>query len=103
MKTIIITLFALICAITAAEAAKKKRTHVVVPKPYPIQPTPLQTFGALAFVAPPLLVFYDLNRRVNCLNPPDPYGLGGPGFDGKPTPPTNVMIPACERMLYRPR
>jgi hypothetical protein len=93
-------LFLAICIllVLATSTATAKRPHVVIPKPLPvIKPTPLQAAGALAVVAPPLLVFYDLQRRITCMNPPDPLGLGGPGFDGKPTPPSNIMVPACLR------
>lgn len=98
-------LFAIFCMAllvpTAVEA--KKRTHVIVQKPYPpyvsTQPVPSPILIA-TIIAPPLLVFYDFQRRANCLNPPDPLGLGGPGFDGKPTPPSNVMISCWERRYY---
>src|SRR5262245_48002710 len=79
-----------------AQQAPQKRTVLIpaAPRPLPAQPESIP----LAAV-PPLLVLYDLNRRINCLVPPDPLGLGGPGFDGKPLDPAkgNVMIPCWQR------
>jgi hypothetical protein len=92
MKKFLFTLMALSLVVPSAYAARKK-PHVVITKPVPVQP--VHPIAVLAFVAPPLLVFYDLHRRASCDG--DYLGLGGPGFDGKPTPPTNVMIPAMER------
>lgn len=93
MKKIVIVL-ALLATTIPVEA--KKRPHVVIPKPLPPIAS-VQPILPLIVVAPPLLVFYDLQRRLNCLQPPDPLGLGGPGFDGNPTPPGGVMIPCYER------
>jgi len=96
MKHIILALAVL--AIVPSAYAAKKPPNVVIPKPLPVQPE-----GAMIFLAPPLLIFYDLNRRINCLNPPDPFGLGGPGFDGKPMPPGNIMTPCYLRSGAKPK
>lgn len=88
--------------INSAEAAKRK-PHVVIQKPALPPPIPVQPIAYPVAAIPPLAIFYDLNRRINCLTPPDPLGLGGPGFDGKPTPPSNVMIPCYERRLIAQR
>lgn len=77
----------------------KKRTHVVVQKPYPGRPAQLPANPlAVALLAPPVLVFYDLQRRTSCEG--DVLGLGGPGFDSPITPASgNVMIPAQQRRI----
>src|SRR5262245_11314337 len=80
-----------------SEAIAQQRARVVVPavpRPLPAQPESIPLIAV-----PPLLVLYDFNRRINCLDPPDPLGLGGPGFDGKPLDPAkgNVMIPCWQR------
>src|SRR5215813_1262249 len=81
MKKFIFGLIILTSLLPGVVEAKKK-PQVVIPKRIATLPTtPLQTVALLAFVAPPLLVFYDLQRRTTCMNPPDPLGLGGPGFD----------------------
>src|SRR5262245_5827907 len=97
MKHLLFALLATALIVPATAVAKKatkpaKPPSIVIPKPLPAYP--LQPLAALAVVAPPLLVYYDLQRRVQCLDPPDPLGLGGPGFDGKPTPASGgVMVP----------
>ena len=81
------------------KAKATPRTGVLIPAaPRPVPP---QAASIPLYAVPPLLVLYDLNRRLNCLNPPDPAGLGGPGFDGKPVDPAkgNVMIPCWQRRL----
>src|SRR5262245_28772568 len=89
MRTLYLALTAVMLLPATAEA--KKKPHVVIQKPLP--PAPSQPVAITPLVAIPVIgVFYDLNRRISCLDPPDPLGAGGPGFDGKPTPPTNVMI-----------
>ena len=96
MKTLIVLLIALLLLpVDAASAAK--RPHVVVRKPAPPPVYPAQPIAYPIAAIVPLAILYDLNRRLNCLDPPDPLGLGGPGFDGKPTPPTNIMVPCYER------
>ena len=102
MKRIILALAVLALAMPAAA---KQRTHVVVPKPLPARPplTPISG-GVLAII--PLAIAYDLQRRWTCTQPPpngDGLGLGGPGFD-RPVMPAdgNVMIPACQRLYYKP-
>src|SRR5262245_28335696 len=80
--------------------ATPRRTSVIVPAPLPVPPQ-LESIPLIA--VPPLLVLYDLNRRVNCLLPPDPLGLGGPGFDGKPMPVGNVMVPCYMRTAIAER
>ena len=98
MKKIIFTILASILLVFPAMAAKKKTKVIVPARQVAIAPQPVRPDLAVPLIAvPPLLVLYDFNRRFNCLVPPDPAGLGGPGFDGKPTPPTNVMIPCYER------
>lgn len=93
MRKFLCALFIALLTLPATDAlAKKKPVHVVVPKPYPV----LHPVGVLAFVAPPLAVFYDLQRRTNCEG--DTLGLGGPGFTTPITPATgNVMTTAYTR------
>jgi hypothetical protein len=105
--TLIILLFSLFSLSSQsqyAEAAKKRSPHVLIQKQPAPQPLPLQPEAIPLLAVPPLLVLYDINRRVNCLNPPDPLGLGGPGFDGKPVDPAkgNVMIPCWQRRAMKP-
>lgn len=83
--------------------ALAKKPHVVIRKPVApvVRPVPF-TPVTLAFVAaPPLLVFYDLERRTSCAGAVDTLGLGGPGFDGRPVGPGqgNVMTPCWQRRL----
>jgi len=96
MRTLAICLS--LALVMPAMAAKKpirpKPPNIVIPKPIPVPPG-LDTIAVIAI--PPLAVFYDLNRRWNCLNPPDPLGMGGPGFDGKPMPVSGVMTPCYLR------
>src|SRR5262245_15808404 len=71
------------------KAKATPRTGVLVPA----GPRPLPAPESIPIIAvPPLLMLYDLNRRINCLVPPDPLQLGGPGFS-EPMPVGNVMIP----------
>lgn len=109
MKTIIIALLAMVSMLMPTSVDARQRPHVVVhKKPLPLPPRPVQPIAyppllVATVVVPPLAILYDLQRRTQCLDPPDPQGLGGPGFDGKPTPPTNVMVSAWERGACTPR
>jgi len=86
-------------------SAKKKKPHVVIHKrPACTMPgcdgggtyRPTQPIAVPLAVVPPLLVFYDLQRRTNCQG--DVLGLGGPGFSSPITPATgNVMTTAYMR------
>lgn len=100
MKKVIL---AICMVLIAFEAQAKKKPHVIINKPLPpyvsTQPVPTP-FVIATVIVPPLAVLYDFNRRMNCLSPPDPLSMGGPGFDGKPTPPTNVMVSCWERRYY---
>ena len=93
MRKLLLVLLAMVLVTSVAEAAKKQ-------KPPAPPPTPTQPIAYPWMFIPVIGILYDLNRRVNCLNPPDPAGLGGPGFDGKPVTPAtgNVMIPCWQRM-----
>src|SRR5262245_7343491 len=94
----------LVLTAASSAAAARKKPHVVVPKYAVPRPLPAQPLAVPLVAVPPLLVLYDLNRRINCLDPPDPAGLGGPGFDGKPLDPAkgNVMIPCWQRSMMKP-
>lgn len=107
MKKFLIIAGAIALAITiTSDALAKKKPHVVIHK-RPACTTPgcdgsgtqvtrPQAIAFLAFVAPPLLVAYDLQRRTNCEG--DTLGLGGPGFTTPITPATgNVMTTAYMR------
>ena len=100
MRKAILALLALALLVPTAEAAKKRAPHVVIQKQIVPSPTPVQPIAVPLIAVPPLLVFYDFHRRLHCLTPPDPAGLGGPGFD-KPLDPAkgNVMIPCWQRRL----
>lgn len=102
LRSLLVLAGVIVFPITDAAAARKS-PHVVIRKQAAPPPTPTQPIAIPLAVVPPLLVFYDLQRRVNCLQPPDPLGLGGPGFDGKPLDPAkgNVMIPCWQRQLMK--
>lgn len=83
-----------------APAMAAKRPHVIIKKPLApvVRPVPFTPITMAFVVAPPLLIFYDLERRVSCAGAVDTLGLGGPGFDGKAQDPAlPVMIPCWQR------
>lgn len=92
MNKVLCVLFIALLALPGVAVAKK-RTHVVVPKPYYVQ-RPTHPIAVPFAVIPPLAMLYDLQRRTDCAG--DTLGLGGPGFS-EPMPVGNVMIPAVNR------
>lgn len=91
-----------VCLMFALMApAMAKKPHVVIRKPLApvVRPVPATPITVAFVVAPPLLVFYDLERRISCAGAVDTLGLGGPGFDGNPVAPGagNVMLPCWQR------
>jgi hypothetical protein len=68
------------------------RKHVVIHKSPPHASR--QSVIPLAAV-PPLLIFYDLQRRTSCEG--DVLGLGGAGFDASGPQTGNFLIPAVYR------
>ena len=94
-------LLSIVLLLPSGEAFARHRTHVVIHKHYAVGSThpvarPIQPIGFVAFVVPPLGMFYDLSRRTNCEG--DVLGLGGPGFSSPLTPATgNVMTTAYMR------
>lgn len=104
MKRVTATIIAALTLAITLPAEAKRKPHVVInkPPPRPVQPIATPPIQVLLTVAVPLAVLYDLNRRIYCLDPPDPAGLGGPGFSSPITPATgNVMTPGCQR-AYAP-
>ena len=96
MKKIICAILAVAFVLPATHAVAKTRHHVVIHKS-PSQGTRQQQVFFLAFIAPPVLVAYDLQRRTNCVG--DSAGLGGPGFDRPVLPTDNALITAYQRGL----
>lgn len=85
MKTILLVTLALFLT---TEALAQSRVTVRPRPARPVQPIA----PAVPLVAvPPLLVFYDLQRRSSCIG--DPLGLGGPGFSEPIRPGQNVKPP----------
>jgi hypothetical protein len=105
MKKILGLILIVLFVLPAGDALARKRPHVVIHK-QPVCNYPgcdgagtrrrVEAIGVLAFIAPPLAVAYDLQRRTNCEG--DVLGLGGPGFSSPITPATgNVMTTAYMR------
>src|SRR5262245_59793105 len=106
MKNILLALLAGTLVLLARDASAAKRPHVVIAKPLPAPRPPLTPVNGAVMAVIPLAIAYDFQRRWTCTPPPpgDPLGLGGPGFDKPVTPADgNVMIPACQRMYYKPQ
>lgn len=82
MKTILLVTLALF--LTTEALAQSRVT--VRPRARPVQPIAVPMIAV-----PPLIVFYDLQRRTSCIG--DPLGLGGPGFSEPIRPGQNVLPP----------
>lgn len=86
MKKLLILLCAAL-VLVPTEVVARARVTVNAP-PRPVQPIA----PAVPLIAvPPLLVFYDMQRRSSCIG--DPLGLGGPGFSEPIRPGQNVRPP----------
>jgi hypothetical protein len=91
-KTLLVVLLIVVGGGTVdARARTKVRIYKEAPSQQPSQQPALQVPVA---VIPPLAVFYDLARRVDCRG--DVLGMGGAGFDAEPKT-GNFLIPAIYR------
>lgn len=75
-------------SLVVTEANAQSRVTV---RPRPARPVQPIAPAAPLVVLPPLLVFYDIQRRGSCIG--DPLGLGGPGFSEPIKPGQNVKPP----------